>query len=67
MDSGLKRIYPSNKKLKMKLRSLFYIIPWLIGLFGPVPLNAQVEEVLSKDQAMAQMLSANFGIQMAQN
>ncbi len=67
MGSGLKRIYPSNKKLKMKLRSLFYIIPWLIGLFGPVPLNAQVEEVLSKDQAMAQMLSANFGIQMAQN
>jgi outer membrane protein len=51
----------------MKPRILIFNSLFVFGLFGTFALRGQVSEVLTKEQAMAQMLSANFGIQMAQN
>lgn len=51
----------------MKPRVLIFNSLFVFGLFGTLSLTGQVSEVLTKEQAMAQMLSENFGIQMAQN
>lgn len=50
------------KPKEIKLRVLLvFVLTGLCSVYG------QEYEVLTKDQAMAQMLSENFGIQMAQN
>jgi outer membrane protein len=51
----------------MKSNALIIKSLCFIGLIGTGSLFGQESELLTKDQAMAQMLSANFGIQMAQN
>lgn len=51
----------------MKLSLQIFTGLLALGLVGPFSVYGQEITVLTKDQAMAQMLSANFGIQMVQN
>lgn len=51
----------------MKTKALIFKGLFILGLSGLWSMQAQDVDVLTKEQAMAQMLSANFGIQMAQN
>ena len=51
----------------MKSRVFIRTCLLVFGLLGAGSISGQESEILTKDQAMAQMLSENFGIQMAQN